>query len=121
MCTRPEAIIAAACTIAEPILPDAAEFADEVGRLCLHVRERRDGARIFVGPVEPGADFCTTRNSKTVESLSKTNVFERRGSEGECPLKWSRSCATGSLCLCGNFAVEPYKVTLQREIIWRLL
>ena len=34
---------------------DAAEFAVEIGGLHLQVRERRDGARIFVGPVEPGS------------------------------------------------------------------
>ena len=35
-------------------LVDAAEFAVEIGGLDVQVRERRDGAWIFVGPVEPG-------------------------------------------------------------------
>ena len=35
-------------------LIDAAEFAVEISGLHVQVRERRDGARIFVGPVEPG-------------------------------------------------------------------
>ena len=33
---------------------DAAEFAVEIGGLRLHIRERRDGAWIFVAPVEAG-------------------------------------------------------------------
>ena len=36
-------------------LVDAAEFAVDVGVLHVEVRERRDGALIFVGPVEAGA------------------------------------------------------------------
>ena len=36
-------------------LVDAAEFAVDVGVLHVEVRERRDGALIFIGPVEAGA------------------------------------------------------------------
>ncbi|HEY5205943.1 MAG TPA: hypothetical protein VIJ63_15255, partial [Roseiarcus sp.] len=34
---------------------DAAKFAVDIGGLHVEVRERRDGGRIFVGPVKPGA------------------------------------------------------------------
>ena len=39
---------------------DAAEFAVEIGGLDVQARQRREGARIFVGPVEPGpVSNCT--------------------------------------------------------------
>jgi hypothetical protein len=48
---------------------DAAEFAFEISRLHVQVRERCDGAWIFLGPVEPGssqqlhATFCPSHTS----------------------------------------------------------
>jgi hypothetical protein len=38
----------------QPSLIDAAEFAIDVSGLDVEIRERYDGARIFVGPIEAG-------------------------------------------------------------------